>query len=146
MKLFFRIRYFLYLIILIFSSCAYGPKDPDRTFAQKLNGNNYQEQASVGSVPIVKRSVITKKISGKVYCGKGPAQSPVNNATVSIANDKDVLFATSTITDGSYVLPASLDSGVVYTLSAKAACGKDSKKVTKTASDEIPNENLFLKK
>ena len=35
-------RLFVFLFVLLFLGCAYGPQTKDKTFLQALNGKNYE--------------------------------------------------------------------------------------------------------
>jgi hypothetical protein len=120
------------LITLLFwiSGCVSGPKQPDQTFAQKLNADSYESSNTVMGVPVLTRKPIQRKVSGKIMCGEGLSQRPANHATVSL-NDGDIVVASaSSNSDGTYTILASILIEKPYQLRVSSKCGNSIKEIS----------------
>lgn len=134
-------------VILFFlgaAGCVSGPKE-DRTFAEKMNGDNYTGQNSVMSVPVLERKLILRKISGNVWCGEGLTKRPANHARVELKKKKELVASFSTGADGAYTLSAPLEQDAIYLLTAKSSCG-NSKNELKAEAKDFTGINLYLEK
>lgn len=134
----------IFIVTLLLTACVSGPKE-DRTFAEKLNGDNYTEQKSVMSVPVLERKLITRKISGNVWCGEGLTKRPANHARIELKKKKELIASFSTGPDGVYTLSAPLEEDAIYLLTAKSPCGS-SKNELKAESKDFTGINLYLEK
>jgi hypothetical protein len=131
--------------LLFLGSCVSGPTD-DRTFAEKMHGDNYQDKKIIMGVPILERKLIQRKISGRVFCGEGISQTPANHAVITIHKENKNLGTASTDASGSYTLLASMDPLSTYEIRATGSCGKATATLEKGASKESPEIHFFLKK
>ena len=133
-------------IFFFLCGCISGPKNDGRTFAEKMNGENYQSTNVIMGVPILERKPVLRKFSGHVYCGKGITQTPANHALVSLMREDQIIASTSTDTTGNFVISAPINPDLEYQLSANSLCGKSFKSLPKNLKNENTEEILWLQK
>lgn len=134
--------FFLGTIVLFFSGCISGPKNPDQTFAEKLNADSYESSNTVMGVPVLTRKPIYRKITGKVFCGEGLSQYPANHAAVVLTGENKTVASTLTDTNGNFNLLASISVEKAYKLQASSKCGNSTQDLS---LKEESNYNLILK-
>lgn len=129
------------------TACISGPKDEEKSFAEKLNGDSYKSSVSVGgAIPInIERKPVQRKFSGVIYCGEGPSSHPVSNASLSLVADTKILTKSSSVTDGRYRLIALTTSVGPFEIKATARCGSATRTVSAKLEDRVPSYDLFLK-
>lgn len=136
----------LILIPMAFTSCVSGPKEPKRTFAEKLNGDNYESSNSVMGIPILTRKPTHKKFSGRVFCGEGVGQVPSSHATVILKKENQIISSTSTDITGKFSVSAQIEPNFSYEISVSSPCGNTVRHISKELSEEVPDEIFYLKK
>ena len=144
-------KFFILFFILLFSLCSLfgcvsGPKNDGRTFAEKMNSENYEATNVVIGVPILERKSVLRKFTGQVFCGDGIAQTPANRALVNLISGSQNTASASTDPAGRYVISTPINPENTYVLSATAACGSASKAVPKEIKDQPIEENFYLRK
>ncbi len=132
-------------VIFSVCSCVSGPKDPDRSFAEKLNGDNYKSTDMIMGVPVLERKPIQKKIYGKVFCGEGITQVPANHASVALTAKGRSLASVSTDVSGAYTVSTSIENHQSYELKASATCGKSAMSLPKDFPKDGVEINVYLK-
>lgn len=136
---------FIFTSLLLFSACVYGPKDPDRTFAEQLSGENYKSTNVIIGVPVLERKLVETKISGRVFCGEGISQVPANHTVIRLIYSNKVISTTTTDNTGNYSISAPLETKKDYELIASTACGSSKFSVSKSTQEQ-KNKDFYLKK
>lgn len=137
-------RIFSFLAVWGLSGCFTGPKESNRTLADKLNYENYKRVGHVGGIPFGETRPVQRKISGRVLCGQSTMSNPVNNAVVSLQKDDQVIGSTSTTADGKYVVTGRIDAVGNYTLVVKSHCGEKSLRIPAGLTHELREQNFYL--
>ena len=119
-------------LMFYISGCVSGPKDPNQTFAQKLNADSYESSNSVLGVPVLTRKPIQRKVSGKITCGEGFSQRPAGHVTISLIEGNKVVASTSSNSDGTYNVLVSAAIEKTYQLKASSKCGNAIKEISLT--------------
>lgn len=132
--------------LFILCGCVSGPNNDGRTFAEKMNGENYESTNVIMGVPVLERKPVLRKFSGQVYCGEGITQTPANHALVSLMHENQTVSSVSTDTTGNFIIAAPIDPEYSYRLSATASCGKYSRSLPKNPKAENTEEILYLRK
>ena len=108
-------------VLFILCGCVSGPKNDGRTFAEKMNGENYESSNVVMDVPVLERKSVLRRFSGQVYCGEGVTQTPANHVFVSLMHEDQTVSSVTTDTTGNFILASPIDSEFSYQLSAAAS-------------------------
>ncbi len=133
-------------VLCILCGCISGPKNDGRTFAEKMNGENYESTNVVLGVPVLERKPVLRKFSGQVYCGEGITQTQANNILVSLMHENQTVSTVSTDTTGKFIIAAPIDPEFTYQLSATGSCGNASKSLPKNPKEQKTEEVLYLRK
>jgi hypothetical protein len=134
------------IIATILAGCVSTPKNENRTFVEKLNGDNYSDKSTVLGIPVGARSAQVRKVSGSVYCGEGIERTQVNNAQIILKNGSKILVTTSTNLEGWYSLSIPVDTKAIYELHVQSSCGEKSISLSGAAVDAEDNRNFILER
>jgi hypothetical protein len=135
------------LLSLFLTSCAIGPKDPNGTYADMLNGENSRSGMSVGvGVPLIisNPNPVQRRISGKIFCGEGIAETLIRNADIELKKDTKVVAQGSWREGGTFVIQASFDRNTHYIVAVKTRCGEGSKPVPLNLLSDLTDFNFHL--
>jgi hypothetical protein len=135
-----------FIFIFLAGCVVIKNKDPKQTLAQQLNGDNYSTAAVLPGAILLNAKPITKKISGKVFCGAGAMQVPANHAMVSLLKGAVKVNSVSTKTNGEYSLSAQFSAKEQYFIEVKANCGDAIQELPKFASETILSMDFNLEK
>jgi hypothetical protein len=127
-------------------ACVSGPKTDGRTFADKMNGENYQSTNVVFGVPVLERKPLIQKFAGRVFCGEGISMTPANHALVSLSHENITDSSVSADTGGNYTMAVTMDPEISYQLQATASCGHSSKSLSKAKLEQAAEVNFHLAK
>jgi hypothetical protein len=130
--------------MLIFSGCVSGPKD-DRTFAEKMNGENYESTNVVLGVPVLERKPIQRTISGHIYCGERFIKTPLAHASVELFRKHQQVSTVLTDSDGHYNLNAEIDPSGSYRLEISGTCGAESRPLSDEDIRRASDFDFYLK-
>lgn len=134
--------FFIGTIGILISGCISGPKNPEQKFSEKLNGDSYESSNTVIGVPVLTRKPISKKISGRIYCGEGLSQRLANHVTVSLLDNDKIVSTASTDSNGIFSITANISLEKSYKLQAAAKCGTATKEIS---LKDDSNYDLILK-
>lgn len=138
------------LIIFSFSvsSCIpfiSGEKSKHSKATDLLKEDSYQSAASIGPVFVATLKPVTRKVSGRVYCGEGLAQRPANKATVNIMNNGKMIATATTESDGAFSFSTKFELDGGYEYSVKSSCGTKTTAVPSDLSRDLENQDFWIK-
>jgi hypothetical protein len=110
-----------------------------------LKEDSYQSAAALGPVFVGKLKAVTRKISGRIYCGDGPSQRPANKAAIELVNNKKVVRSTTSESDGTYSFSATFELEGGYSFSIKSNCGQIAAPVPSDLTKDLENQDFWIK-
>lgn len=110
-----------------------------------LKEDSYESAAQVGPVFVGKLKPVTRKISGRVYCGEGLSQRPANKATIELVIKNKTIKSTTSEVDGSYFFSASFELDGEYSFLISARCGKTTAKLPSDLTNDLLNQDFWIK-
>lgn len=110
-----------------------------------LKEDSYQSAASLGPVFVGKLKPVTRKISGRIYCGEGLSQRPANKATVALMNNNKTVQSITTEHDGTFSFSATFELEGKYSYLIKSSCGTLKAAVPNDLTNDLDHQDFWIK-
>ncbi len=122
-----------------------GPKSKYSKTTDILKEDSYESSAQIGPVFVGKTKAVTRKISGRIYCGEGLKQVPANKATLELKNKEKVVRTISTEADGTYSFSSTFELEGDYIFSITSRCGKIVATLPRDLTHDLENQDFWIK-
>jgi hypothetical protein len=126
------VRLLSFVFLFLFVACAVGRKDPNGTYADRLNGEKSKSGMFVSAgVPVILAdpAPVQRRITGRIFCGQGIDETVVRHGDVALISDGKAVANAAWKEGGTFAISAVFNRNVAYTVKVKVACGEASKPV-----------------
>ena len=133
-------------IALCLGACiTSGPKSKYSKATDILKEDTYESSAQIDPVFVGKTKAVTRKISGRIYCGEGLKQVPANKATLELKNKDKIVRTLSTEPDGTYSFSSTFELVGPYSFAINSRCGKMLAILPSDLSHDLENQDFWIK-
>jgi len=98
-------------MILGLCDCIHGPKTEKKSPLNYLNGDHYQEEGRIFSVPVLERKTVLTKIRGQVMFDLKPVGEPLRFQKIGLYLGENKIFETTSDQYGRFEFRESIANG-----------------------------------